>query len=112
MGDGVGSGVASGVAGARGVGSDAGGLGSVVVQAASITTAASSDIGRREVRIGVRWYPGEGVTDVTPHQRGCPFDPHMEESHDQTARHTNDGMEPLSTGPGDLQGGEIRGQLP
>lgn len=25
--------------------------------------------------------------------------------------HTNDGMEPLSTGPGDLQGGEIRGQL-
>lgn len=26
--------------------------------------------------------------------------------------HTNDGMEPLSTGPGDLQGGEIRGQLP
>lgn len=26
--------------------------------------------------------------------------------------HTNDGMEPLNTGPGDLQGGEIRGQLP
>jgi hypothetical protein len=25
--------------------------------------------------------------------------------------HTNDGMEPLNTGPGDLQGGEIRGQL-
>ncbi|HEX7195409.1 MAG TPA: CHRD domain-containing protein [Candidatus Limnocylindria bacterium] len=25
--------------------------------------------------------------------------------------HTNDGMEPLNTGPGDLQGGEVRGQL-